>query len=44
VSAPIDISALRADDQLVERIAAGEHAPADEVEQMLVAWASGVRP
>lgn len=43
MTAPIDAAAVRADDQLVERISAGEHTPTDETEQLLVAWTNGVR-
>jgi hypothetical protein len=40
---PIDRSAVIADDQLIERIAAGEDTAADNVAQLLTAWVAEVR-
>jgi hypothetical protein len=39
-----NLTAVLADDQLIERIAAGEDADADDVQKMLTAWVADVRP
>lgn len=40
----VDVVAVRADDQLVEGVAAKAHTPTDDTERLLVAWVSEVRP